>query len=157
LVPPGRDLVATFFALLRVGAVPVVADPGMGARALARCLGQSKPRALIGAPAAHVLHALHRRELASIEISVSSGKRRLPGLPTLDSIARSSREALRSAERSGDGEAAILFTSGSTGAAKGVVYTHANFEAQIESLRALYGFREGEVDLACFPLFALFA
>jgi acyl-CoA synthetase (AMP-forming)/AMP-acid ligase II len=161
LVPPGRDLVAAFFALLRLGAVPVVADPGMGARALARCLGRSKPRALIGAPAAHVLHALHRRELASIEISVSSGKRRLPGLRTLDSIARPSRAAFRPAgrpaERAAGAEAAILFTSGSTGAAKGVVYTHANFEAQIDSLRALYGFREGEVDLACFPLFALFA
>jgi len=157
LVPPGRDLVAAFFALLRLGAVPVVADPGMGARALARCLGRASPKALIGSPAAHVLHAVRRRELASVRISVSSGKRRLPGLPTLDSIARRPIRPIPGTDRAPDAEAAILFTSGSTGPAKGVLYTHANFEAQIESLRALYGFREGEIDLACFPLFALFA
>lgn len=129
----------------------------MGARALARCLGRSRPKALIGAPAAHVLHALFRHDLESVRISVSSGKRRLPGLPTLDAIARPSSGAFRSVARDPGADAAILFTSGSTGPAKGVVYTHANFSAQIEALRALYRFREGEVDLACFPLFALFA
>jgi acyl-CoA synthetase (AMP-forming)/AMP-acid ligase II len=52
---------------------------------------------------------------------------------------------------------AILFTSGSTGVAKGVVYTHSHFFAQIDILRQTYGITPGEVDLATFPLFALFA
>ena len=53
-------------------------------------------------------------------------------------------------------EAAILFTSGSTGPPKGVCYTHGMFEAQLAALRAMYGLAAGEIDLACFPLFALF-
>ena len=52
--------------------------------------------------------------------------------------------------------AAILFTSGSTGVAKGVVYTHGIFAAQIELLRKTYEIVPGEVDLSTFPLFALF-
>lgn len=160
LVPPGRDLVATVFALFRLGAVPVIADPGMGAAALAHALSRVRPRAFIGAPAAHLLRALHPADLRSIKLAVAAGPRWLPGLPTLASISRTSRGRFPSVERESvveGAEAAVLFTSGSTGPAKGVVYTHANFEAQIESLRALYRFEEGEVDLCCFPLFALFA
>jgi acyl-CoA synthetase (AMP-forming)/AMP-acid ligase II len=55
-----------------------------------------------------------------------------------------------------DEPAAILFTSGSTGIAKGAVYTHGNFAAQVESLKATYGIEPGEIDLCTFPLFALF-
>jgi acyl-coenzyme A synthetase/AMP-(fatty) acid ligase len=53
--------------------------------------------------------------------------------------------------------AAILFTSGSTGTPKGAVYTHGNFLAQVQALQQLYDIRAGEVDLATFPLFALYA
>src|SRR4029079_18940216 len=52
--------------------------------------------------------------------------------------------------------AAILLTSGSTGAAKGAEYTHGSFAAQVEMLRATYGIEPGEIDLCTFPLFALF-
>ena len=55
-----------------------------------------------------------------------------------------------------DEPAAILFTSGSTGVAKGAVYTHGIFAAQVEMLKATYGIEPGEVDLCTFPLFALF-
>jgi acyl-CoA synthetase (AMP-forming)/AMP-acid ligase II len=52
--------------------------------------------------------------------------------------------------------AAVLFTSGSTGAPKGVCYTHGMFDAQIELVRSTYGIVPGETDMAMLPLFALF-
>jgi acyl-coenzyme A synthetase/AMP-(fatty) acid ligase len=55
-----------------------------------------------------------------------------------------------------DGRAAILFTSGSTGAPKGAVYEHSMFSAQVDQLRELFDIKEGEVSLATFPLFGLF-
>ena len=55
-----------------------------------------------------------------------------------------------------DDPAAVLFTSGSTGVAKGAVCTHGVFRAQVDSLRGTYGIEPGEVDLPTFPLFGLF-
>jgi acyl-CoA synthetase (AMP-forming)/AMP-acid ligase II len=52
--------------------------------------------------------------------------------------------------------AAVLFTSGSTGAPKGVCYEHGMFEAQVRLIRETYGIQPGEVDLPMLPIFALF-
>jgi acyl-CoA synthetase (AMP-forming)/AMP-acid ligase II len=55
-----------------------------------------------------------------------------------------------------DDPAAIIFTTGSTGVPKGVLYEHGMFNAQIELLRELFQIDPGEVDMPAFPLFALF-
>ena len=55
-----------------------------------------------------------------------------------------------------DETAAIAFTSGSTGPAKGVVYTHGNFVAQIRQIQEHFQFGEDEIDLPTFPLWAAF-
>ena len=55
-----------------------------------------------------------------------------------------------------DDPAAIIFTSGSTGPPKGVLYTQRMFDTQVAEIQSMYGIQPGGVDLACFPLFALF-
>ena len=55
-----------------------------------------------------------------------------------------------------DDAAAIIFTSGSTGPPKGVLYTQRMFDTQVSEIQSAYGIEPGGVDLACFPLFALF-
>jgi acyl-CoA synthetase (AMP-forming)/AMP-acid ligase II len=60
------------------------------------------------------------------------------------------------ADTAPDEVAAILFTSGSTGVPKGVVYRHRHFVAQIDLLGSAFGIEPGGVDLPTFPPFALF-
>ncbi len=52
--------------------------------------------------------------------------------------------------------AAIIFTTGSTGPPKGVLYRHGNFFEQVSQLQEFYGIEPGEIDLPGFPLFGLF-
>jgi acyl-CoA synthetase (AMP-forming)/AMP-acid ligase II len=156
LVRPGVDLIAIAFALLRLGAVPVVVDPGLRARAMMRCLARTRPRAFLAIPSAHALRRVLGGGLESVEIDVVVGPRWFPGVPTLHQIEGRGTAAFEPVATSPDDPAAILFTSGSTGPAKGVLYHHGAFAAQIESLKRLCDIRPGDVDLACFPLFSLF-
>lgn len=160
MVPPSLQFFAVTFALFKVGAVPVLIDPGIGLKNFGRCLAEAEPKAFIGiskAQAARVVLGWSRR---SISIPVTVGKRWFWGGHTLESIRRlgQARSSSDSASCSGatEGTAALLFTSGSTGAPKGVVYTHAMFSAQVEQVRRLYSIQPGEIDLPTFPLFALF-
>ena len=155
MVRPGREFFALTFALFRIGAVPVLVDPGMGRRSLIACLAEVEAEAFVGIPLAHVARTIWRSAFRSVRIKVTVGRRWFWGGRTLKSIRRDGA-AFESAKTSADDLAAILFTSGSTGPAKGACYTHGIFDAQVAYLNSAYGYSPEEVDLATFPLFALF-
>jgi acyl-CoA synthetase (AMP-forming)/AMP-acid ligase II len=62
----------------------------------------------------------------------------------------------QTADTARDESAAILFTTGSTGPAKGALYTHGNFDAQLQQIKTYLNMAADEIDLSTFPLFALF-
>jgi acyl-CoA synthetase (AMP-forming)/AMP-acid ligase II len=153
MVRPGLPLIAAAFALFSHAAVPVVIDPGMGLKNFLACVARSRPRALIGIPLARLISRVYLKTFRSVTVRIAASgspvARRsprptgpAPGAP----VAASAPADL----------AAILFTSGSTGAPKGVCYTHGMFAAQVELIRAAYDIRPGEIDLPLLPVFALF-
>ena len=75
---------------------------------------------------------------------------------TLDQLRGGPWAGSQLAPTTADHPAAIIFTTGSTGPPKGVLYTHGNFDAQVEQIRDFYGIQPGEIDLPAFPLFGLF-
>lgn len=163
MVTPSLDFFAVTFALFKLGAVLVMVDPGMGVANLKRCLSEAEPEAFIGIPKAHVARCVLGWARDSVKILVTVGRRLGWGgttLATLEAGVQTTSdggvEVLRAVEPEQDECAAILFTSGSTGVPKGVVYPHRVFAAQVRSLRDTFGIEPGEVDLSTFPLFALF-
>ncbi|MEM9801556.1 MAG: fatty acid CoA ligase family protein [Planctomycetota bacterium] len=155
-VRPGRELIAITFALQRLGAVPVLADPGMGRERLLAAVERMAPEVFIGIPLAQVARVVFRSAFASVRLFVTVGPRLGWSGTTLARVIAAGSPNFEAEDTAADDPAAILFTSGSTGPPKGVLYTHGIFAAQVDALRTLYDFRPGEVDLACFPLFALF-
>lgn len=157
MVKPGVDFVAVVFALFKIGAVPVMIDPGMGTARMLECIRDASPEGFVGIPLAHAVRIFKRRAFRTVRCAVTVGRRWFWGGPTLDQLASKADVSFPIAETRGDETAAILFTSGSTGPAKGVVYEHGMFDAQVRMIQRHYGIEPGEVDLPAFPLFALFS
>ena len=158
MVPPSLDFFALTFALFKLGAVPVLIDPGIGARNLGKGLAEAAPEAFIGIPKAHAARLILGWARESISIKVTVGQHAWLGGHTLGQVRELGvgQGVFPMVQPERDETAAILFTSGSTGPSKGVVYTHEFFGQQVEQIRQLYGIQPGEIDLPTFPLFALF-
>jgi acyl-CoA synthetase (AMP-forming)/AMP-acid ligase II len=156
-VKPGIEFVELVFALFGIGAVPVVVDPGMGKDSLLKCIAESKAEALVGIPLAHALSLRFRTAFRTVKHRVTVGRRWFWGGATYAELAAREVTGSEFAPTLASDTAAILFTSGATGAPKGVVYHHGIFVAQTEMIRDTYGIKPGEVDVACFALFALFS
>lgn len=160
MVPPSVEFYTLTFALFKLGAVVVLIDPGMGVRNLGKCLAEARPEAFIGIAKAHLARVL--LGWPTVRVRVAVGAWPLWGTHSLARLQRQGwgpgvvPEPWPLAATTGEELAAILFTSGSTGVAKGAVYTHAIFSEQVRLLREVYGICPGEVDVPTFPLFGLF-
>ncbi len=156
MVKPSPEFFLLMFALFKAGAVPVLVDPGIDRRALRQCLDEAAPEAFIGIPLAQLARVLLRWS-RSARLRITTGARAWLADDTLAHVeADGAGAGPQLADTEPDDVAAILFTSGSTGVPKGVVYRHRHFVAQIELMRTALGIREGEVDFPTFPPFALF-
>jgi len=157
MVTPSPEFFALTFALLKVGAVPVLVDPGMGVKNLGTCLAEAEPEAFIGIPKAHVARFALGWARKTIRTKVMVGPRLPGGGITLARLeAESPDTSYAPIEPDPEEMAAILFTSGSTGVPKGVITPHRVFANQVRLLQESFGIEPGERDLATFPLFALF-
>ncbi|WDJ06411.1 olefin beta-lactone synthetase [Xanthomonas campestris] len=156
MVRPSPEFFLLMFALFKAGAVPVLVDPGIDKRALKQCLDEAQPQAFIGIPLAQLARRLLRWARSATQIVTVGGRYGWGGV-TLARVERDGADAgSQLADTAADDVAAILFTSGSTGVPKGVVYRHRHFVGQIELLRNAFDMQPGGVDLPTFPPFALF-
>ena len=160
MIKPGLDFIAIVFAVFKTGAVPVLIDPGMGGKNLLKCVADTAPEALIAISPVCWLSKVFRAPFKNVKTVFSLGPLPPPGAVRLEDVsggAPSEKVPFEPEKTEKSDTAAILFTTGSTGPPKGVVYTHGIFAAQVEIIRKEYGAGPQHTDMAVFPLFALFS
>jgi acyl-CoA synthetase (AMP-forming)/AMP-acid ligase II len=154
MVPPGIEFVALVFALFKCGAVVILIDPGMGRKNMLHCLSSADPVGMVGIPLAHIVRWVKRKSLPlckkNFVVGSLFGVKKVSAFDALDS------QPLRPLDVGREDAAAIIFTTGSTGPPKGVLYRHRIFIEQAQQIRDYFRIQPGTVDVSGFPLFALF-
>jgi len=149
LTPPGVEQIAVVYAIWRAGGVTVLADRGLGLRGLGRAVRSARVRLAIGPrparTAAKVLRWGPRATFIDVDDLVEAADRRADDVDGSAPI-----------DRAPSDEAAVLFTSGATGPAKGVRYTSAQLAAQRDALAACYRISDTDRLVAAFAPFALY-
>jgi acyl-CoA synthetase (AMP-forming)/AMP-acid ligase II len=156
LVPPSIDFISLVFAMFKAGVVTILIDPGMGRGNLVKCLSESEPEGFIGIPLAQAMRTLLRWRFPRAKYNVTIGRRWFWGGTTIAGLRSRKLENFQPVATKESDPAAIIFTTGSTGPPKGVLYRHGNFNQQVDEIRDFYQIQPGEIDLPGFPLFALF-
>lgn len=147
LTPPGIDLIVAVYGVWRAGGVTVVADRGLGLHGLGKAVRSTRPVWTIGPNAARAASATLRWAPRATHVGITDLMDAADaGLSDVDSLP----------DPVGSNDAAVLFTSGATGPAKGVRYTHEQLAAQRDALAGTYGISTDDRLVAAFAPFALY-
>ncbi|MBF6236538.1 AMP-binding protein [Nocardia otitidiscaviarum] len=152
LVRPGPELYAVLNGLFKIGAVPVIIDPGMGLFKMMRCLQAADAEAFVGVPEAQAVRIVFRAYFRKVRLAVTVGRGFWRG-PTLDSWGRTPPAPLPERQPAPDDDPLLIaYTTGSTGPAKAVVLTHGNLSAMIEQVDAAREHMEPGTSLITAPV-----
>ncbi len=139
------DWVLGYFAILCAGAIAVPLDQLISAEELAPICKIAEPAAALRSSAVHKRLGSTLKDAHPKLIEIDLGELARPFIMRGDAKtppAPPERKAL----------ASILFTSGSTGAPKGVMLSHANFAAEIAMLSRVFVLGADDVVLSLLPL-----
>ncbi len=148
MLPTSDEFFIAFFGLLYAGAVPVPIYPPARAsqiedhlRRQAAILNNAEATLLIAPPAMHAAATLLRSLVDSLAIVAS-----------IDALPEAAGTGLPRIEQP-EVTALLQYTSGSTGAPKGVVLSHANILANIRAMGAAMGATASDVFVSWLPLY----
>ena len=136
IAKPSLELYALYLAAMKLGAVPVLIPQVLGWSYTLTCVMQCAPAAFIGTPGTFCMKVFFGRAFSTVDVNIMIGKFQLFG--GLPSGKLKGKDEAYPIYDFGDLETeALLFTTGSTGDAKGAILTNEMLEGQLGALEEL--------------------
>ena len=150
-VDKSPQAVALYLATLQVGGIYVPLNPAYTDAEVAYFLDDAEPALSVARPGAgqeqpSALPKGGRPTMRSLTLGAD-------GDGSLSEAMREARPLARAVPRNANDTAALVYTSGTTGRAKGAMLTHSNIASNAHALRSCWGWREDDVLLHALPLF----
>jgi acyl-CoA synthetase (AMP-forming)/AMP-acid ligase II len=157
MAPPSYEACVAGVALTRVGATTLWIDPSVGYRNVGERLRRIEPEAFVGIALAHAGRVAFGWGARWPRKAVVVGGGLFPGARALRDLRRTPPREPAPPAVAPEDPVAVLYTTGSTGAAKPALYRHRDFAHVYRIAHASWRFAEHPgvpVDLAVFPAFA---
>ena len=158
MVPPGIDLATIVYGCWRLGAVAVLVDGALTPPQMTAAVKAANPKYLIGISRALAAARTLRwpgQRLALAPLNEAQSRLFSVGGDLQTLCAEATVDPDRPLPNESD-LAAVVFTSGSTGPSKGVLYTHGQIGAQRDIIAELYKITAQDSLVAAFAPFALY-
>lgn len=146
LLPNTPDLTASFQAIWSIGAVMCPIMPQWTAPEIAHVLSNSGAKIVLTSPALAARVRDAAQGIATVRHRLVLGETDVASMENISPEMDATASLEPPVDRSPEDPALLLYTSGTTAAPKGVIITHANVAAAIESANAL------NPDLPAYPM-----
>ena len=153
LVPNSPETLAAYFAIQKIGAIAGPINGWWKAGEVEYLLNDSKGRGLIIDEQYLPILDEVRDKCPSLETVIETGENPRPTHVSFNDLAGSGTDGPMACSAVEDDPAYIFYTSGTTGNPKGVLLSHKNVLADIESFHDAVGLDEGFRILIFLPLF----
>ncbi len=147
-VEKSPDVIALYLGTVRVGAVFLPLNTAYTPPEVGYFLEDAKPSLFVCAPGAPVEAAGLADKLGIAQATLGAD-----GSGSFMTAVKTASSDFETVARGGDDLAAMLYTSGTTGRAKGAMLSHTNLASNSLTLTQVWRFSEGDVLLHALPIF----
>ena len=148
IVEKSPEAISLYLAALRAGAVYLPLNTAYQAGEIAYFLDDAKPKVVVGRPEAEAALGPIAAECGAVLLTLGA-----EGEGSLMARSRDLDPDFAPLPAAGDDLAALLYTSGTTGRAKGAMMSHGNLASNARALHQIWGFRADDVLLHALPIF----
>ncbi|ETR72486.1 MAG: peptide synthase [Candidatus Magnetoglobus multicellularis str. Araruama] len=155
---PGIDWFSIVYALLKIGAVPILIQPSLGYARIAQCIKAVEPEVLISEPKYQVAPMIYSSSYQSIHLQISTHRRWFSKGICIRDLQKNDPTTIQIAEmRSHDPGIIIFSTSCESDKPKPTILSHGTLNAIVELMKSVMAITPDSTLFTTFPLFMILA